>query len=192
MADIKTQSLLYHLTDIANIPSILEKGLLSRSQLSDFVDVADGDIIESRKNLGLEDYVPFHFFGGSPFDGRVQLDNADKNFALISVRRTIAVANNWKIIPKHPLANGTVKVWEYSEGFDAIDWEKMNERDYHDEESRSICMAECLSPAMVIASRFAYIFVANDTNAATIREQLKIAKLETNVTINPWLFLRKK
>ncbi|OMH39412.1 DarT ssDNA thymidine ADP-ribosyltransferase family protein [Motiliproteus sp. MSK22-1] len=117
MADIKEQKLLYHLTDIENLPSILEQGLLSRSKVSGFVDVADADIIESRKNLALDHYVPFHFFGGSPFDGRVQIDNKDKRFALITVRRTVAEANGWKIIPRHPLANETASRLYSSEYF---------------------------------------------------------------------------
>ena len=62
MADIKDQKLLYHLTDIDNIPSILKDGLMPRAELNG----ADSDIIESREGLGLENYVPFHFFANNP------------------------------------------------------------------------------------------------------------------------------
>jgi len=71
MAEIKDQKLLYHLTDINNIPFILKNGLIPRAELNGFVDIADSDIIESREGLGLEKHVPFHFFANSPFDGRV-------------------------------------------------------------------------------------------------------------------------
>ncbi len=150
MADIKDQKLLYHLTDIDNIPSILKDGLMPRAELNG----ADSDIIESREGLGLENYVPFHFFANNPFDGRVQLDHVEKNFVLISVRRDYAKANGWQIIPRHPLADQDIELMNYDDGFNAINWSKMHERDYSDDESKSVCMAECLSPNMVEASRF--------------------------------------
>ena len=62
MTDIKNQKLLYHLTSIKNIANIIEHGLKPRNELSEFVDVADSEILESRKSLSLEGYVPFHFF----------------------------------------------------------------------------------------------------------------------------------
>jgi RNA:NAD 2'-phosphotransferase (TPT1/KptA family) len=38
MADYKSKKLIYHLTALKNIPSILEKGLLPRNQLTSFQD----------------------------------------------------------------------------------------------------------------------------------------------------------
>ena len=67
MADIKKQSLIYHLTSLENVPSILDQGLLPRSELTRFTDVADGDILSSREGLNLQNYVPFHFFARNPF-----------------------------------------------------------------------------------------------------------------------------
>ena len=62
MTLIKDQQFIYHLTDIENLPSILSNGLQPRSSLINFSDVADDEIIASRKRSKLEDYVPFHFF----------------------------------------------------------------------------------------------------------------------------------
>lgn len=103
MADIEAVKLLYHLTDIKNLESILANGLKPRSELAGFTDVADPEILENRKKLKLEDQVPFHFFGRNPFDGGVQVANPDKNFVLITVTRALAGNNNWKVIPRHPL-----------------------------------------------------------------------------------------
>ena len=189
MADIKDQKLLYHLTDIANISSILEQGLLPRSNISSFVDVADADILESRKKLKLDNYVPFHFFGGSPFDGRVQIDNKDKRFVLITVRRTVAKDNDWQIIPKHPLADEEVKLLSYDDGFKAIDWTQMNARDYGDPVSKSVCMAECLSPVKVEASRFFSFYVSCEDDQQTICNALQKATLSKYVNINSGFFV---
>ncbi|MBR3771618.1 MAG: DUF4433 domain-containing protein [Clostridium sp.] len=57
-----------HLTGIENIENIIREGLLSRSSLLSrnqiFEDVADPEIIRFRREHGLNDYVPFHFFLG--------------------------------------------------------------------------------------------------------------------------------
>ena len=93
MTDIETQQLLYHLTDIENLKSIFKNGLLPRYLLEDFSDVADDGIIDSRRKLQLEKYVPFHFFARNPFDESVQSAHKDKEFVLIAVRRAYAKAN---------------------------------------------------------------------------------------------------
>lgn len=62
MTDIRTQQFLYHLTDTNNLNDIFSGGLKSRSLLRGFSDIADPEIIASRRALRLEEYVPFHFF----------------------------------------------------------------------------------------------------------------------------------
>lgn len=189
MADIQTQKLLYHLTDIENLPNILAQGLLPRSQLANFSDVADGEIIASRRRLSLEDYVPFHFYPGSPFDGRVQLNNRQKEFVLITVRRDVAQANGWKIIPTHPLAAADLQLLDYADGFNAIDWVQMNRRDYHDAVSRNACMAECLSPQTVPATKFFSIFVANQRSEELVNRLRTTYNLSFYVDINQNMFM---
>ncbi|WP_340619609.1 DarT ssDNA thymidine ADP-ribosyltransferase family protein [Xenorhabdus siamensis] len=137
MADIKTQKLLYHLTSLNNVSSILTHGLKSRAILGEFRDVADKEIIDSRKEYDLEKYVPFHWFSRNPFDGRVQKDRPDENFILITVKREVAKAENWKVIPQHPLANTAIKLYDYDEGFGLINWDIMNKRDYHNPDCKS-------------------------------------------------------
>lgn len=189
MADIQTQKLLYHLTDIENLPNILAQGLLPRSQLANFSDVADGEIIASRRRLSLEDYVPFHFYPGSPFDGRVQLNNRQKEFVLIAVRRDVAQANGWKIIPTHPLAAADLQLLDYADGFNAIDWVQMNRRDYHDTVSRNACMAECLSPQAVPATKFFSIYVANQKTEAQVNSLKTTYNLGFHVNVNQNMFM---
>ncbi|WP_231039737.1 DarT ssDNA thymidine ADP-ribosyltransferase family protein [Proteus alimentorum] len=56
---IRDKALLYHLTCLNNLPNILETGLRSRASLSDdFIDVADGNIIQGREAKTLEQMVP--------------------------------------------------------------------------------------------------------------------------------------
>lgn len=189
MPDIKDQKLIYHLTSIGNMRSILEVGLLPRSQLDAFEDVADQEIIEGRREHGLEEYVPFHWFARNPFDGRVQADHPDDDFALIAVHRDVAQRENWKVIPRHPLANAVLQLLDYQPGVEAIDWKTMNTRDYHDPECKSICMAECLSPAPVAVGNFFKIFVPNAAVANIVNEMINDLGLELEVRVNPRMFI---
>lgn len=189
--DIKNQKLLYHLTDLNNLPSIFQQGLQPRSALQrdSFKDVADAEILEGRSKQQLDNYVPFHFFARNPFDGRVQKDNPDRRFVLITVRRDIAKANNWKIIPTHPLS-GSPKILEYNEGFSAIDWTLLNTRDYKNDDCRHACMAECLSEGVVLPERFFSIYVKNTRDWIDVLKFKEKYKISCNLYNNFKMFSR--
>lgn len=189
MTAIEDQKLLYHLTSIKNIGGILEHGLKPRARLRKFEDVADPDIIADRKALSLEKYVPFHWFAKNPFDGRVQMDRPDELFILISVYRALAKQEKWKIIPCHPLAGSEIELLDYAEGFAAIDWEAMNRREYRDPYSKSVCMAECLSPRIVSPDEFSRIFVRDDASAARVEKARKKFGVTVDVTVNENMFV---
>lgn len=189
MPDIKEQKLIYHLTSLGNMPGIFESGLLPRARLRNFEDVADQEIIAGRREYGLENYVPFHWFARNPFDGRVQVDRSGEEFALITIRRSLAERENWKVIPRHPLANAAPQLLDYLPGVDAIDWETMNIRDYRDPECKSICMAECLSPGPVPVSKFFKIYVPSETVADEILGMIEGLSLELEVGVNRGMFL---
>lgn len=189
MANIKEQKLLYHLTSLNNLPSILEKGLLARSELQKFDDVADPDILIGREKLGLEKMVPFHFFARNPFDGNVQDKNPNTDFLLISISRKFAAANEWSVIPHHPLAEREIVKLSYAAGIESIDWEAMNRRDYSNAHSKSVCMAECLSPTTVFPNEFFSLFVANGVVKNTVEKLLVEKGIPMNVNVNPGMFL---
>lgn len=136
---------MYHLTSITNINGIFAHGLKPRAELQRFEDIADDEIIVGRKYLSLENYVSFHWFARNPFDGRVQKDRPDELFALITVSRTLARDQNWKIIPRHPLPPTDIQLLDYTEGYAAIDWEAMNQRDYQCPFSKSVCHQQRLT-----------------------------------------------
>lgn len=189
MSTIRTQSFLYHLTDMNNLPSIFANGLRSRNQLQSFSDVADPQIIASRQQFRLESYVPFHFFARNPFDGAVQLNNKSKKFALIAVQRSVARQNNWSIIPQHPLSSQTIRIFDYQTGMEVIEWDVMDQRNYHDDRCRRVCMAECLSPTIVLASSFYAIYVKSELDKAML-EQLKAQYgLSCYINVNPQMFV---
>lgn len=189
MPDIREQKLLYHLTSLSNMKSIIAEGLKPRAELKKFKDVADQGIISNRQKLGLEKLVPFHFFSRNPFDGRVQADHPNEPFALISINRSLARSRNWKIIPRHPLASSDIELMDYENGFESIDWKTMNSRDYHDVNCKSVCMAECLAPGTVKPGDFARIFVNCQPNLAVVEEQLAHHGINCQVNINEKMFI---
>lgn len=168
---IKNQQLLYHITDIQNIVSILRHGLIPRRLLNNFVDIADPGILQIRATLNLDTMVPFHFFAKNPFDGRVQSD-LDGEFVYITVRRNYAASQNWLIIPCHPLANEQPQIMSYTEGMETINWSLMDRRNYQERECRNVCMAECLSPAPVTPNHFFAIYTKTD-HAKNLINQIK-------------------
>ena len=104
----------------------------------------------------------FIFLPETLFDGRVQEDFPEQEFVLFTINRSLAARKGWSIIPCHPLASQAIQLFGYDEGFDAIDWDAMNKRDYHDPHSKSVCMAECLSPGSVDSCSFYTLFVRTD------------------------------
>jgi len=186
--DIRAKKLIYYLTSLTNVQSILDNGLLPRVQLEGFVDVADPEIIESRKGLRLEHHVPFHFFARNPFDGRVQHDRPSQVFALIAVQREVARAKAWKVIPKHPLAGSDIELLEYDEGIDAIDWELMSKRDYSNQHCKCVCMAECLAPGPVSANLFHSIYVKDDEARTMLWAMLNGRYRTLHVDVAPAMF----
>lgn len=196
---IKNGKLLYHLTALENLASILQQGLLSRSELDneEFNDVADGKILHSRQSHQLDKYVPFHFFARTPFDYSVQHNHPDKDFVLIAVQREVAKANAWKIVPTHPLAEEGYQILDYDAGMAAINWDLIEQRDYDDRACKVACMAECLSPLCVKHNIFCSIYVKNDHSKALVDNMMKEYNLrnsdsqinDCHININPAMFV---
>ena len=181
---IKDKKQVYHLTALSNLASILEHGLLPRNRVRGFTDVADTEIIEKRETLGLNSKVPFHFFARNPFDGRVIATYPEEEFILIAVNRTVAEAQNWWIVDKHPLATDVAVYPDYRQGFEAINWDVMDLRDYSNRECKQICMAECVAPDTVPVRDFARFYVKNEAAERLVLDMLSQRNITKYVTIN--------
>ena len=200
---IQEGKLLYHLTSIDNLENIFKNGLLSRKDairknlLKD--DVADSEIIAKRKELGIDDYVPFHFFGLTPFAGAVlkSTNNKDKQFCYITITRAFAKEQDFKICTAHPLSeNPKAEIKPYDEGLRSIDWENAEKRDYQDELSKNACMAECLATSPIMPKDFSFIYVSNQEVKSRAKELLdkvnqgNTNKIETTIQINEYFFIK--
>ncbi len=152
----RNKKFVYHLTPVANLPSIVEHGLLPRATLVTMglvhVDVADEEILAGR-GAALSKRVPFHFIARSPFDYAVFRRTPEHRYVLIAVERTLAKRQHWEIVPRHPLAGGEdFQVHDWDSGLEKIDWEQLDRypRPYDDDHAcRLACMAEALAPGVV-------------------------------------------
>jgi len=164
---IQDGKLLYHVTAVENLENIFKYNLLSREDALSKnllkVDIADSEIIKKRKELNILNYIPFHFFEPTAFTGAVFNNNPDKAFCSITILRSFAQQQNFKICTAHPLSTEPIpEIFDYEVGFDAINWDKAEERNYNDSISKNACMAECLAVSPVKTEDFFNIYVANE------------------------------
>lgn len=162
----KNGKLLYHLTKYRNLESIIDNGLVSRKILKDnkaeFGDVANPDIISRREELGLEKYIPFHFHPYSSFDVSVKCNFANEDLIYLCIQRDLAIENNFKILPKHPLTVDECVLYNYEEGFDLIDWDTLMEVGRTDTYAKHVKMAECVTDLYIPINLFQGIYVKSE------------------------------
>lgn len=187
--------LLYHITHIDNISSILKNGLLYREELNrrgmyNFRDIADHEIIAKRENYKsrLSKYVPFHFFAKNPFDCAVCNKYDSKNLVIITIRRELHKTKKMFVIPSHPLDTHTPEIYNYDDGFEKINWnilDMQGNRDYNNPEIKKACMAECLIENIVKPTEFFKLYVKDE---ASIKD-IKILDKDLGIEVNPNMFL---
>ena len=188
--------LLYHITHISNIPSILKYGLMPRKELEkqgivDFYDIADHEILSKRETYkrALSEYLPFHFYSKNPFDGQACKTYGAGNMAMITISRDLHQQYEFYIIPSHPLDKDEPDIYPYDEGFRLIHWDILDRksgRDYRDPEIKKACMAECVMKYTIPCQAFHCIFVANEEGQQKIL-QAPNSNL-VRITINPNMF----
>ncbi|MGG3838075.1 DarT ssDNA thymidine ADP-ribosyltransferase family protein [Paenibacillus thiaminolyticus] len=189
----KTGKLLYHLTKLNNLQSIVENGLVPRKALLEsgviFDDVANPDIINKRTQLGLDMYTPFHFHPYSSFDVAVKHTFPHDEFIYICITRSNARHNNFKILPKHPLSIDECTLLEYDEGFSKIDWPVLTQKGLTDEYAKHVKMAECLTELRVPAKFFHSIDVKSEQTKQVVEEILRRYGINENppyVNVRNW------
>ena len=172
---VREGKLLYHVTALDNLENIFTYGLLSRTDVFAkgiiLKDVADPKIIEKRTELGILQYVPFHFFEKTPFTHTVYARHPDTTFCVIAIYRAFAHMNNFKICTAHPLSeNPKAEILDYNEGIERISWESIDvdwdkikqglaRLTDKDDNAR---MAECLATSPVMPQDFQSIYVPTE------------------------------
>lgn len=176
--NVKDGKLLYHLTKLKNLDSIIKNGLLARCYVKDnninFSDIADSEIISKRSIYGLDKYIPFHFHPYSSFDYAVKSNNKFDEFIYICIDRSLARENDFKIIPIHPISSeDKFKLCSYDEGFSMIDWNAMSISGNYDKYVKHVKMAECLSQYTIPIEFVKCIYVKNEEAKNLVENKLR-------------------
>ena len=162
----KNQNLLYHLTKLSNLESIIKHGMLPRRKVIEqrlrFGDIADAQIISKRQELGLDIYTPFHFHPYSAFDVAVKHTYRNEDMIYLCITRRKAQLDNYKILPKHPLSVSECQLYNYDEGFEKIDWETLQEKNRLDGYAKQVKMAECLTEKTIYINEFYCMYVKSN------------------------------
>lgn len=192
--NVKSGKLIYHLTRLSNLDSILKYGLLPRKYIIDnsiaFGDVANEDIISKRSLLGLDIYTPFHFHPYSSFDVAVKNTYSYEKFMYLCLSRSVAENNQFKILPRHPLNMEECNLMDYSEGFEDIDWDTMQSKGREDDYAKKVKMAECLTDKRIQVKCLQSICVKDEESKEIVENKLKaygITKSPPYVNIMPWV-----
>lgn len=191
MGKIQDGKLLYHLTKLSNLDSIIKNGLVSRKHLLNnaliFDDVADDEIINKRTELNLNTYIPFHFHPNSSFDTAVKKSHINDDFIYICIKREYAKENDFKIIASHPLSVQHINLLSYDDGVKAIDWNAMEQSSTSSSNAKETRMAECLTDKIISVSNFQSIAVKDEATKKMVKQKLSLIDIHSVfVDIQPW------
>lgn len=188
---IKNGKLIYHLTTLNSLESIVKNGLLSRNELKrrkmNFTDTANHEILEERERLDLSNLIPFHFHIHTAYDSCVKETNSNNVFIYLRLSRDYASARGFKILPIHPTSAERPVIFNYNEGFEEIDWpvmemtkEEASANNIDERYHRQVRMAECLSPYPIPICDFQSIFVKNEECKVFVKQILECNGISTN------------
>ncbi len=163
---------IYHFTHIANIPSILQHGLLAKNKLSStHTSIASESIQTRRDSLSipvhgktLHDYVPLYFCSICPMFLSVVIKKIFDQRSLVYIEFPISIIENPGVLFTDIAANSTIEPQFYDDcqkltelDWDAIDYKRWS---WTDEVKRKK-MAEALIPESVHLSSAARLVVWN-------------------------------
>jgi len=190
---------LFYITHIDNIPSILQKGILSHSIIENqevkYTQIYDKGIISNRKdkktpnNKSLWEYANIYFHPRNPMLYRVVHEQPPEKIAVLAIDRNVT----W--LPGVFIANGNAAsllsdimpmtqqnyyrvINQLKKVFDSAYWTD-------EDGSKRKIMAECLVPEKVPSDYIKMIYVVDDKTAEEIKQKISY---KISVVTEPKMF----
>ena len=178
---------LYYITHIDNVPSILQRGILSHAEIErqsiKHTKVYDENIVSKRKERILQngrslwEYANLYFQPRNPMLYRLLATNfKPQDLAIIGVKRTLMKRNDILIADGNAASLETkvykkvdLKDSDIENIIEAKDMEFWNSGDG----SKRRIMAECLVPGYVNPDYISEIYVSNHSNVEKLRNLIK-------------------
>lgn len=163
---------LYYITHVDNIPSILEKGILSHALIEEekitYKPIYNSIIVNTRKNKfapngkNLWSFANLYFQPRNPMLYRVLCDNQKEDIAVLGVLRNPILKSRKIFITDGNAASSATNIFTFDKKTLALILEN-TEKDFWTEESgdKRKIMAECLVPDLIPPDYIQTIYVAN-------------------------------
>lgn len=191
---------LYYITHINNLPSILDRGILSHSQVEetnvDFTPIYDNQIVNKRQekytpdNSSLWQYANLYFQPRNPMMYRVIKEKGYKNLAVVAIKPSVMDSEK-AMITDGNAANDPTNFFSVKDGMKILrqQWSIIkNEWWNQDDGSKRKIMAECLIPNYINPDYIQSIFVAEYQVKQKVEEI--IATRSVNVISEPNMFFQ--
>ncbi|HAC65685.1 MAG TPA: DUF4433 domain-containing protein [Cyanothece sp. UBA12306] len=193
---------LYYITHIDNIPSILERGILSHREVEnlnvDFTPIYDSEIVSKRQDkliaegVSLWNYANLYFQPRNPMMYRVVHEKNKRDIAIVAVKSTI-LSEKGVIITDGNAANNGTKFYDSPKGKNILqnNWKIIqNEWWNNSDGSKRIIMSECLVSKKVTSEFIDSIHVCDHITQKKTEKLLKNSKIM--VIPEPNLFFQPK
>ncbi len=194
----KTPRSLYYITHIKNLPSIVEKGILSHELVEregiDFTPIYDRQIVGNRKNKTVDGkslwrFANFFFQPRNPMLYRVVREKGCDNIAIVAVRRKLMYMEDVYVTDGNAASSGTrfyvgtdvrqmiQKIYQ-----EIAEKERWSDVDY----SKRKIMAECLVPERVPPEDIESVYVCDHSTQEKVKSLLGDDHLD--VIPEPYIF----
>jgi hypothetical protein len=191
--------LFWHLTPLRNMENILKEGLLSRKKLIDSKkDVIQDPFAEKRKNLGLNEYVPFHFLVWNPLDISLLTENAKRvhkeAYCFITIEQDTAKKLKSKIIFEYPNHKENLNEYllEYNDKYQLPIDKRRRNTDYSDGKQKLQTLGELLVKDHVDSKCFYSLIVETDNIKMELESKIKFYSLKCRVDVEYGYFHPEK
>ena len=186
---------LYYITHVENVPSILERGVLSHAYIEShhipFKPIYDEAIVSNRKNKptpdrpSLWEYANVYFQPRNPMMYRVVKEKGPTELAVIGITSDVLNVPEVLVTDGNAASHAT-QFYRPAEGLAALDRHVIRSEYWKNEDgSKRKIMAECLVPERIPPERIDAIYVADHETKERVRA---IATREIHIIPEPHLF----
>ena len=175
---------LYYITHIDNLPSILEKGILSHERIEEehvqSVRIYNTDIVNSRREKNtpsqksLWSYANLYFQARNPMMYRVVHEKGTKDLAVVSIAKEILQTPSVFITDGYA-ANAPTQFYFSSDGLKMLrqQWKIVQNEWWNNlDGSKRKIMAECLVPNSVAPKFINSVYVADEKTRVNVSRKL--------------------
>lgn len=178
--------MIYHITHIDNLESIIELGLLCHNDAPTEIDISNMSINDVRKekkepfyNRSLHDYVPFFFNPRNPMWFSLKDEYKDNMIILAFDEDELDLDNNVIFTDKNARNNNAEFFNDKYDAMENIDWDLVwSEKSDRDKDMKSAMMAEILILKKIPIKYLKKIYCIGDKIKRTINKNVNLDDIE--------------